>query len=393
MLDLATATNAVVALAGFFLVESLVLRNFLVGFCLYCGFVGLAFLFHSMLFVSQDSTSYMIMLKYCMYALSSSVVITLFQHKHGDRFLVELVRYVAIATALNCFVVIIFFAFPELAAAAGFFLNYGEQENWIEAGHRAFDVSIGGGAVASFVFSSVLFVYVAVMHEYEAKKFEFLVVSGLILLGLMITGRTGMFIFVFQLALYSLFSIKVVTFRAAILAIVAVSFLVLFFAMLKMYWDSFSVWFEWYFEWINNYIFYGEISSKSTDAIKDMYFFPDDGLTLLFGEANFGRHPQMPYVPSDVGYVRAIYGVGVFGAIAIYLVYFFPIFSASFINFSHNIKVLLALFLLGFALFNFKEMYLAGRSGSQLLFLVSFAILLHFEGLEKRANERQEVVL
>ncbi|MEQ9566491.1 MAG: hypothetical protein RLN85_11895, partial [Pseudomonadales bacterium] len=55
-----------------------------------------------------------------------------------------------------------------------------------------------------------------------------------------------------------------------------------------------------------------------------MIFLPETAQTLLFGDG-FWRNPigQGNYVPSDIGYVRAVYYVGVIGSLLTYLWYAF----------------------------------------------------------------------
>lgn len=46
----------------------------------------------------------------------------------------------------------------------------------------------------------------------------------------------------------------------------------------------------------------------------EMYFLPEDTATLIFGSSNFGRGAA-GYIPSDVGYVRSVFGVGIVGTL------------------------------------------------------------------------------
>jgi hypothetical protein len=55
----------------------------------------------------------------------------------------------------------------------------------------------------------------------------------------------------------------------------------------------------------------GEMRVRTLDAVAEMYFLPDDPLVLLFGSSISGRGGV--YVPSDVGFVLTIFGIGLVG--------------------------------------------------------------------------------
>ena len=63
----------------------------------------------------------------------------------------------------------------------------------------------------------------------------------------------------------------------------------------------------------------GKTEVRSVAALKDMYFFPSSGPALIFGTGDLGRNLARGYLPSDVGYVRAIFGFGLIGTFIMYL--------------------------------------------------------------------------
>lgn len=70
----------------------------------------------------------------------------------------------------------------------------------------------------------------------------------------------------------------------------------------------------------------GELQSRSTDALQDMYFLPGDPIQIIFGAGEWdGPVGQRTYskrrVESDVGYVRAIFAIGLVMAFLFYLIY------------------------------------------------------------------------
>jgi hypothetical protein len=81
------------------------------------------------------------------------------------------------------------------------------------------------------------------------------------------------------------------------------------------------------FEFIESYERTGEFRTTSTDVLKKMYILPDDDIELLFGIGEWDAAPGtrgyfQRRVPSDVGYVRAIYAVGLIMSIIFYSIYF-----------------------------------------------------------------------
>src|SRR5690606_21460770 len=89
------------------------------------------------------------------------------------------------------------------------------------------------------------------------------------------------------------------------------------------------------FELYINYIETGEIGTSSSNKVQDMYFLPQDNRHLYFGDGNFGRDDNLPYVDSDIGYIRTIYGVGIIGTIVMFMPLFYVLFLAL-KNYKHN---------------------------------------------------------
>jgi len=58
---------------------------------------------------------------------------------------------------------------------------------------------------------------------------------------------------------------------------------------------------------------------RSITALKKMYFLPVTGSELVLGTGDLGRNETRGYLPSDVGYVRAINGFGLIGAFLMYM--------------------------------------------------------------------------
>jgi hypothetical protein len=68
------------------------------------------------------------------------------------------------------------------------------------------------------------------------------------------------------------------------------------------------------------------ISGSVETVLTKMYFLPEDFRTLVFGSSISGR--DSIYIPSDVGYVLQIYGLGIIGTMIIIMFYIYSFFVA-----------------------------------------------------------------
>jgi hypothetical protein len=81
---------------------------------------------------------------------------------------------------------------------------------------------------------------------------------------------------------------------------------------------------EGFFSWVET----GEFRIQSAeDVLEDQFILPDAPLVLLFGTGQSGRGSSV-YVPSDVGYVRFVFGLGLVGSLIAYAFYVFSLLYA-----------------------------------------------------------------
>ena len=85
------------------------------------------------------------------------------------------------------------------------------------------------------------------------------------------------------------------------------------------------------FELYNNYINFGELSSKSTDAISAMQYIPDNFLSWVFGDGRFFADAGF-YMETDIGFSRIVFFGGIFGLIFYMLISLWPLFFIDFRN-------------------------------------------------------------
>jgi len=134
----------------------------------------------------------------------------------------------------------------------------------------------------------------------------------------------------------------------------------------------------------------GELQSRSTDALKDMYFLPENMTKTLFGAGEWDgpvgtRSYSKRKVESDVGYVRAIFAIGLLMSIfiySIYLIYIKKLYATKLgKSFSLGLLCLMVIFIFG----ETKEPFLVRSSGIvKTLFMIYF--VSRFYGNEKKTE-------
>jgi hypothetical protein len=86
------------------------------------------------------------------------------------------------------------------------------------------------------------------------------------------------------------------------------------YAFATFYFPQFS---DWAFELFNNFLRTGKLQTKSSSGLEEMFIFPQDLHTLLYGRG------RMEFHGTDVGYSRMLFWTGVPGTIIYYGVQFF----------------------------------------------------------------------
>jgi len=106
----------------------------------------------------------------------------------------------------------------------------------------------------------------------------------------------------------------------------------------------------------------GTAQSRSLNSLGRMYFVPSDPLTFVFGEGITGRGAVR--IPSDVGYVLSLYGIGMIGTTLLVSFYLYVlVVSWRLRRYDRQIALLSALFCLAVLVLNVKEQSLLTRHG------------------------------
>jgi hypothetical protein len=110
-----------------------------------------------------------------------------------------------------------------------------------------------------------------------------------------------------------------------------------------------------------------------------MLFLPPSDLGLLIGTGNAGRSDFLPYIASDVGYVRVIFSVGLVGLAVLALGYVPLGVMAWRVRFHSSLAAGVLFYLAVMFVANFKELHVVPRGGAALLAAFSMAAALTYE--------------
>jgi hypothetical protein len=214
----------------------------------------------------------------------------------------------------------------------------------------------------------------------------FLILFSLIFLSIILTGRSGLIIFLFfviSLLLYLFIdvSIKLIISKKIFNLFLVLSFL---FIILFMFFDfsAYKNQIDTSFELFISFINTGEFRSVSTDQLLDNELIFPGGIELIFGSGNFGLGSSK--IASDIGFVYLVNGMGILGTLVVFSPYFVLILIASqfrkygLVLFFYMLFVVLILIPL-----NFKDLYLFGFGGHTKVFFIIVGIY-HFIILDRR---------
>ncbi|MCL7743685.1 hypothetical protein LV476_01800 [Guyparkeria hydrothermalis] len=285
----------------------------------------------------------------------------------------------ALVGALNAVVMLIVFLRPEVSQSLYEIVLIDEKyEHSIEMGMRNPGLFYTGFSILSLVYSLLFIIQLALIVNWRDRVRLFdLLVLVLLFMGMFFSGRAGFVVALFGVVLFLLLYFvhgQAVQFVRS----VRVGFYFLFLGFgfsLVLSLSGYAYYLDWFFELFINFYEEGRLASKTTDTLLSQhYFLPGSASGVLFGVANFGRQYGLEYIPSDVGYVLFIHGLGVVG-----LVFSFGFFLLlSFLVFSKGacltMRWLFLFVVLGILIGSFKDYYFLSHMGyTQILFLLFFA--------------------
>jgi hypothetical protein len=307
---------------------------------------------------------------------------------------IKINKHIFIIGVINALFVLLMFMFDGLRAQMLDILNYKEGAKKI-AGTRSFDLSMGGSALASIVFS-IIFIQGVLLKRHINKT---LINIGLIIIFIatLLTGRTGLVIIIISLIICIIdaaFKINLSRFyRKNIKSMVVTSLTIVVLVMSFSYFmpENAKVRMQetilpWAFEFYYSYLENGDLDTHSTDVIfNKMYFLPNNSKDIIFGTSNMGRSDNLNYIPSDVGYIRIIFAVGIIGLALIFTPYIYLLYYGFKNRKGYLSSKMLVIASIVMFIANFKELVVLPRGGASILFIffVSTMFNTYYNGNNK----------
>ncbi|MGM0858919.1 MAG: hypothetical protein ACQEW0_17895 [Pseudomonadota bacterium] len=302
-------------------------------------------------------------------------------------FLIKAIYFSGVAHAV--IMIITFFVSPVREALYSFVILGTKGQDFVDNMYRAPGLTTGGGDALSVLQAICLVLglyYLISIRNKVSLLFVFghLAFFSLLFVSILLSARTGLvvlFLGLFMLASrhYILLQRSGNLSRSTLKKLVFISIFfsfsipILYFGLISSNYSRFA---QRAFELYINLVEHGEIGTSSTDHLKTMYFMPSSSIQFLFGDGNFGRDVNLPVIPSDIGYVRVLFGGGIFGVILFYM----PLVLLS-MNFAKKAKVVGLYFPLVFIvstlfLVNLKVYHLYGQDLGFKVLLLFVAILI-----------------
>ncbi len=263
-------------------------------------------------------------IKIVLYVLASYALVRLYWKKNGDEASEVLFIHIYWFGLFNVLTVYATILWKPAEGFALLVLDLPQHAEWWLSGQRSFDWAIGGGdglaPLLAALFAMVLF------GPARLLLLRSRLVSGSIIFGAgILTSMSAQLLMIFVLVYWLVILRQCLNWKVFVFFVLCMLFL--FVAVIR--WNSeFSIGINHVdlavrrnLEWLWSIVESGTLETKSTTTIvNDMYFLPDGVSHVLFGDGNFGRNPLLPYIPSDVGYVRIWHGSGIVG-IGLFLAY------------------------------------------------------------------------
>ncbi|WP_220462889.1 hypothetical protein, partial [Colwellia sp. MB02u-6] len=322
--------------------------------------------------------------------LASFSIVTLYKI-YFDDVLNTIIKHIQIVFLINCaFVVCVMLSSGFKSIASVLLTQNSKMVMLASESIRSFDLVMGGGAVASVVFS-VFFMFSLSSFLIDRNKLS-LISMVFAFLAILFTGRTGLYL-TFAFIVPVLLSFNYLSFNRFMVGKVLNNVIVGVFVFMvplgifafltnvltpEIYNLLIDNNFSWAFEPIINYINTGGFSSLSSNRLMEMY--SNDQLSFgslfsLLGTSMSGRDLNN-ILRTDIGYLRALYTSGFIGLIAIFGKYIYLLIIAfNKIN-KRKFKRAEIPFLIGIIYYliiifivNFKEYHMVIRSGLPLLMI------------------------
>lgn len=339
----------------------------------------------SAVYGAADLTGPWLACKALIYLLAAYAILQIYLETH-ERVDVAMLRHAYIICAIDALFVLVVIVSPSFRGLAAAYLDLSGKEHWVSGGYRGFDMSLGGGAIAAMVFATALIAGLGQARHLGPPWF--VVISAFVLLaGVFFTGRTGLVVTALGIGVLcarALFFSKE-KLRRSSLAIIAGFFgmaagAAAYIALSAS--EPATHIRESVVPWALEGILESEGNTENRSLSKitgGMYMLPDADSVVIFGSSNSGRSERLPYLPSDIGYVRLIFAAGIVGLVLLIASYL-PMGTLAYRMRGSVLAFPVAFALLVHVVANFKELFVVHRAGGALL-------ALWFVGLAHEAHK------
>lgn len=327
-----------------------------------------------------------------------SVVQLYYRWKGKSNNIEQISKHVYMAIVLHAIIMLCQFLNPEFRQFIYSFTGADRQLEFYQNFRMAGLAGAGGAQISAFQGLGFFIGSYLAFYSIVSRKLIFLG-QILILTSCFLSGRTGLFIVMLFGPLFVFFIYFVHRFReftrvvwTTVFAIVLATSFISYLYMENFFGNKFvEVAFKRTFDTIINYDSNAGIQDDTFSALEEMWVFPNDMQTLIFGQSRLftdggshaGTGPRI--LQSDIGYVRFLWSYGLIGSILNYLFYVYLLMLVMRNKVCGAGAKLLSVFLIFLILvLHSKEVFIFTRHGFSIICLLAFAITLKPIGITKK---------
>ncbi|MDI6773069.1 MAG: hypothetical protein QME77_10875, partial [bacterium] len=270
--------------------------------------------------------------------LGAYVLCDLFRRVYGPVWIRRVIEVMFWVITVHAVVMIVMYVYPALGEAIYTVTLSVEPQAKIMIGWRSTGLTEGLGTTSVTQSVGILLApLLLALRPHLGERVLLLAGSAAIVVSIMISGRTGLFLAVPYVAIGSILALRIrppaggrsMGHLLIGLAVIAASGWVLYQALPEEARQRLQViTIPHALEGLYTLSEAGEFRIRSAeDVLEDQFFLPDSLAVLLFGTGESGRGAGA-YVRSDVGYVRFIFGIGLIGSLLVYSFYLLVLLHA-----------------------------------------------------------------
>lgn len=313
----------------------------------------------------------------------------------------KVVLFLQVAIVIQAFFIVMYFVSWDFRSFSLEYIPASGNIDFEKNLFRSKGLMNSSGASLSLVQAfGVLFTsYLLAITPYKSKKFIYLIASfALLFLSIFLTGRTGLLMFPVALLFLSVFLMgrervpKNIFYFVFIFPVTLIAaFFVLKFGYQYFLGGFTTAWGEDGFDrlvrWVSGEFFGSDgVRSKTMMLLRDHWFAPEDMRTFFVGDQSTWSENR---IRSDIGFVRLWYAVGLFGALLLYISYFYVFLTMVLRAPDQKAKIMFALLGMFMFVLEMKEPFLMNASVVSVIFVL-WIFLLSQNGGHRRIEAARE---